>query len=392
VSRRVCFLSEAFLPNDGSTSGMLIDLAAELAGVGLDVRALARGSGPRTSRVRGVRVRRVRSTRSDRGSLFATVAGKLTFAVSSFLAALREPAGATLVAVTSPPFNVWVALAAGFLRRRTCVLLMHDLYPDVVVKLGLLGRYSPVAWLWRALNRVSFARAARIVVIGRDMERIIRGKLPPRMRDKCIFIPCWANGETIRRGAAGSSAGSRPGRLIVHYGGNIGLAHEIDTVLGAARILEGEPLDFVFRGSGRQAHKIERSAAARPNVRLLPRQPEDVFARTLASCDVGLVTLRAGFEGLAVPSRLYGIMAAGKPVVAVVPEGSEVARVVRGARCGVVVRPGDAGGLAAALRDLRENAARRRDLGEAAREAFEASYDLKVVARRWMEMLGGLPD
>jgi glycosyltransferase involved in cell wall biosynthesis len=211
-----------------------------------------------------------------------------------------------------------------------------------------------------------------------------------------VIIPNWADGrqvypvpreenELIRSLGIGD-------QFIVQYSGNIGKFHEIDTILRAAADLKHESFFFLFIGTGAQAFQVEQ-AMRNPgpgNIELLPFQPREMLGTTLTACDVGLVTLRQGLSGLATPSKLYGILAAGKPVIVIGPEDCEPAYVVRENRCGMVVPPGDAPALAAALRELKQDPELKEQLGVAARKAFERSFDLRAISLQWRDLLRNL--
>ena len=181
-------------------------------------------------------------------------------------------------------------------------------------------------------------------------------------------------------------------RFVVQYSGNIGRFHEIETILKAADRLADEPFLFLFIGSGRQAALVRNRSedVESGNVRLFPYQPRERLGETLTACDVGLVTLLEGLAGLCVPSKLYGVLAAGKPVVVIGPLGCEAAQVVREGRCGAVVTPGDVDSLVRTLRALRESPELRKRLGKAARAVFEGSYDLPNIARQWEGMFAAI--
>jgi glycosyltransferase involved in cell wall biosynthesis len=211
---------------------------------------------------------------------------------------------------------------------------------------------------------------------------------------RLIIIPNWADGRAVFPHPKDTNRIlvelNAQGRFVIQYSGNIGRFHEISTILGAAKRLQGEhDFLFLFIGVGKQATEVRAAATrgAAGNVVLLPFQPREMLGTTLTACDVGLVTLKAGLRGLAVPSKLYGILAAGRPVVVVGPEDCEAAAVVREKACGVVVPPGDVEGLVNALRMLKDDPARVARLGVAARMAFEEKYDIEQVSDVWAEML-----
>jgi colanic acid biosynthesis glycosyl transferase WcaI len=403
MSRRIRFISQYFMPEAGATSELLSGIASELSRLGFSVDAIAgqptyHGASrlPRIISDQNVAVLRVWSTQWEKDSTVGRIVNTISFAVSACIAALATPRKTILLAVTNPPVNLWICWLCNRLRGVAYVLIIHDVYPDIAVKLGALTARSPVAAVWRTLNRWSYARAQRIVVLGRDMRKIILRDLPEIMQAKVVIIANWADGRQVypvpREKHEMIRALKIEDRFIVQYSGNIGRFHEIDTVLGAAAELKGDGFFFLFIGTGAQACQVKKMIrnSGSGHIALLPFQPREMLGATLTACDVGLVTLQAGLSGLAVPSKLYGILAAGKPIIVIGPEDCEAARVVRDNRCGMVVPPGDAGALATVLRELKQDSELKERLGAAARKAFERSFDLTIVSRQWMDLLSSV--
>jgi glycosyltransferase involved in cell wall biosynthesis len=212
-----------------------------------------------------------------------------------------------------------------------------------------------------------------------DQDTRSRIRIIPNWADKTVIVPIDRAVHPLF-----DELGVRD-RFVVQYSGNIGRFHEIETILDAATRLDDGAFSFVFYGEGKQVEQVRRAVAEAHNgaVCLMPFQPRVRLGLTLTSCDASLVTLKEGLSGLATPSKLYGVLAAGRPVVVVGPEDCEAARVVLEAQCGVVVRPGDGAELAQALRRLRDDPALCTEYGLRARRAFEERYDLQDVARLW---------
>jgi glycosyltransferase involved in cell wall biosynthesis len=172
----------------------------------------------------------------------------------------------------------------------------------------------------------------------------------------------------------------------VAYSGNLGRAHDCETPLAAARLLAGEPdVVFSFTGGGYRFARLREAGLA--NVQVRGYVPEDRLGESLAACDVHLVTLLPAFEGLIVPSKFYGAMAAGRAVIFVGDRDGEIARLLAKHACGVTVAPGDGAGLAAAIRELRASPEKLRAMGERARAAFEREWDEPIALARWREVI-----
>jgi glycosyltransferase involved in cell wall biosynthesis len=317
----------------------------------------------------------------------------VSFVLGALWAAIFSPRHALLVAVTNPPLLPWLVAFLNVMRGQRYILLIHDVYPEIAVELGALPPHSWITRLWKKLNGFAYRRAERVVVLGRDMQSLLTGQLPVAKHERLRLIPNWADAQEIypiQRDAHPAFEELKAlDRFVVQYSGNIGRFHEIETLIGAANQALPNSYLFLFIGTGAQRSLIERAQAklGGERIALWEFQPRERLGYSLTACDVGVVTLRAGLSGMAVPSKLYGILAAGKPVLVIGPDDCEAARVVREAECGLVVAPGDVAGVLNALERLRTDSALCRAMGDRARRLFEERYDLPIVVAQWRELL-----
>lgn len=284
-----------------------------------------------------------------------------------------------VMAMTDPPFEGIVGAFVASLKRKRFVYNIRDLYPEM----ALLGSIVRPAWwvrLWERLHRWALGRASRVIVLGEDTrERIIaKGVDPARVvvvRDgsrRAHSAPARDNPVTaeIRSGFP----------FVVLHAGNLGFYGAWETAIKAARMLEGEGVGFVFVGEGAQRSSVEAAARGIDNIRFQPFRPPEQVSHVLAAGNLHLVTIKRGLEGVVVPSKLYSILAAGRPVLALAPEGSDVARVVQSAGCGVVVDPDDPAALADAVRGLARDPGRLARMGDRALQVagnFERDKELQ---------------
>jgi glycosyltransferase involved in cell wall biosynthesis len=308
---------------------------------------------------------------------------------------LRLPRQDVTVALTDPPIIGLAALAAR--PRRGLVYFCQDIFPEVA---GLLEDFhSPVVnTLLDRLNRFLVRRAARVVALGDTMaSRLINGKGADPARTTVIHN--WADTSAIvpsPKDNAFSRAHGLHDRFVVLHAGNIGLSQNLDMVIDAAAALrDRREIVFVFIGDGNRRPALEAAVQARQlsNVRFLPFQPREQMRWTYAASDVCLVSLKAGLAGYIVPSKLYPILAAGRPYVAAVEPMSEVAAVTERHRCGVLVPAGDAAALAAALTRLADAPHEREAMGGRARVAAELFGRERQVAAhaQVLEEVAGRP-
>ncbi|MDT8308009.1 MAG: glycosyltransferase family 4 protein [Bacteroidales bacterium] len=388
-----------------ATSELLSGVAFELSKQGVAVSALAGqpaywkegGDIPWVIEKDGVEVRRVRSTRLDKNTTLGRILNSTTFAFSIFINSLFRKQPDLFIAVTNPPLLIWVVRLVKLFRGTSYVLIIHDVYPDVAIALNRLGETSFISRLWRLLNRWSYRGAERIVVLGECMADVLREELPQAEQGKVVIIPNWADGEKIypipREENSLLKEWELEDKFVVQYSGNIGLFHEIETIVKAAEILkDNRKIHFLFIGEGGQLPWLKEkvSQLRLSNISFQPFQAKEKLPLSLTACDLALVTLKDVATGFCVPSKLYGILAAGKPVLGVVNSRAETARVIEAANCGIVIRPGDAESLARTIEQLSEDHKKCEQFGVAARAVFENEYTLSKIASQYADMFKGM--
>ena len=407
MHRPVYVITELYYPEESATGYLLTRIAEGLASSG-EVRVLTGqpsylGRGTRAAREEihaGVSIHRSWGTMFDKNFLLARLVNALTIAMSIFIRALRElrPGTITMV-VTNPPFLPLVAAIAARLRRARLVLLLHDIYPDVLVASGMARKRDPVVRILAALNKLLYKKATRVVVLGRDMERLI-GSRSAGPSGKIRYIPNWGDTDTVQVEKMGNnelrSAWGLQNAFVVLYAGNIGRTHGLETLIGAAEKLRDSPeIQFLIIGSGAKKDWMEQEKQTRrlTNVHFQPNQPRSRQTAFLNACDIGIISYASGMSGVSVPSRMYNLFASGKPVIAVADRDSELALVVQEEQIGWVVPPSSPEALVAALREAQASAPDLlRDLGMRARKMVESKYTLERTVRGYATLVQELRD
>lgn len=399
---RIIFINRYFHPDYSATSQMLSDLAFFLAGAGLEVCVVTSGQRyddaaavlPLRERIDGVEVQRVRTTRFGRGQLFGRALDYATFYLAAGWRLWRiARAGDVVVAKTDPPLICVVAAIVVKWRGAKLVNWVQDVFPEVAEALGVRALRGPPAAVLRSLRNAAFRSAAANVVLSESMAAVVlrEGALAAGIR----VIPNWADMEAIRPVAAADnplrSAWGLADKVVVCYSGNMGRVHEFDTILAAAQRLASEAasIAFVFIGGGAQHGTIEDAVRGRrlTNVQLRPYQERAELSCSLGIGDVHLVAQRPEVEGYVFPSKLYGILAAGRPLVFIGGRGGEIGALVEREGIGVAVQQGDAAGLAAQLLRLAGDAPLRKSMGARARALLCERYDQRIAFKAWMRLL-----
>ncbi|HYM23134.1 MAG TPA: glycosyltransferase family 4 protein [Vicinamibacterales bacterium] len=404
---RLWIVSELYYPEETSTGYVMTALAESLA-AHYPVSVLcgqptysARGlRAPSVETRRGVVIRRCSGLTLNKDILAFRLANLATLTLSVLLHSLKDVGRNDLViVVTNPPALPFLMLAACRVKGARCVLLIHDVYPDAPIAAGLLRPRGVVARVWARATAFLYRHVSHICVIGRDMAALVATKMGAVHHPPVTIIANWAEETVLRPVAPGPNALLRElgllDKFVVQYCGNLGRVHDIESLVEAARVLrESDPdVHFVFIGAGAKKawlmSEIERIGL--DNLTVLPPKPrseEDVFLR---GCDVAIMAMVPGMAGVGVPSRLYNIMAAGKPVIAAVDERSEPAIVIQEERIGWVIAPGDPAGIVAAIRSARADRARLREMSVRAAMGAQEKYTLadataaycRLVERVW---------
>jgi colanic acid biosynthesis glycosyl transferase WcaI len=392
---RLLIVSQVYRPSNDAISQILADLAEDLAECGIAVHVLTSGTSyldgarlPLRERLDGVEVWRTPAIPLSKGSMLGRLLGYTTFLPLSWAGLRFLPRPDVVMYISTPPF---LGLSAGWVKRKlnakTCYVA-QDVYPEVAAAAGYLS--SPAARrVATLLDRKVLAQYDRIVALGARMAATFSDKGVPA--HAVSVIPNWCDERIEPTDRATNALLGELGlqdRFVVQYSGNMGVAHDMQPIVGAARLLEQDGATrFLIIGGGRRKEEVEQAVHSESlsNVILLPYQPRESLPVSICAADVALVSLRPEFEGLIVPSKLYGILAAGVPVVFIGDPAGEVARVLEAGDCGATVQTDEE--LAKILTELRVNAEWRRELGRNARRLYEQEYGRQRSVQQYADLV-----
>lgn len=398
-----------FVTSYETATSFFREVPPALAEAGLDVEVLLSAAEYRDGRAPledeigdTVRVRRLGRPSSVAAS--GRVLPLLRVALVAPLVMLFGPAVRCNVFFSTPPLFASIGMLLRLVRRQPYVCVVMDVYPDVLVESGIIGRRGAAARLTRRLMAATWRRAAAVIVIGRCMHERLRAAGVPA--ERLHLIPNWPYDGVQRLPRQPNAFRTELGlddELVVLYAGNLGVSHTFDEVLAVASELHDRPdVHFVFAGAGSRRREIEAAVASgSANISLLPFQDEDRLSELLALADVHLVTLRSAFTGVVVPSKGYGSLASGRPLILVGDADGELAQLILSADAGHVVAPGNSMELrrviegCAADTKLRDrqgtNAARAVDAGEHRDRCIRAYVDLLRSVASQHGVVGGPP-
>lgn len=408
MSARLWFVSDLFYPESDATgyfvSGVAMGIAERhlwaVSAICAQPGYKARGRiAPTRETFRNVNIYRCWATRFDHKRLFGRAINILTSSMSlgarTLLQVRRHD---VVVAVTTPPllpFLIWLVCA---LKKARFILLVHDVYPDVLVPTGFVRSNSLAYFVLTRFTGALYRSATSVVVLGRDMKmlvdrkgRAINSRIIENWGDVDRIIPDPNLGTTFR------SERSWPADFVVLYSGNHGRTHAIDTILRAAKRFDdrdGASVSFVFSGSGsskRTAVDLANRLKLVPQrVRFMDTVADDEFPGLLNAADLFVIAFKAGMAGISVPSRLYNALAAGRPILAICDQGSELWSVVEENRVGWCVTPDDIDGIVSSIEQASRKTHVYGEMSSRARALATSKYSREETINKWSLLIGGL--
>ncbi|WP_348611535.1 glycosyltransferase family 4 protein [Halobaculum rarum] len=400
-------ITEYFHPDTASTGQLITDLAVGLRDRGLDLRVLTSQpnyhSGdnekqPQNTVHEGVPVKRIRAPQLRQSSLVRRLFNWGIFTVWMFFVLLisQTDKEREVVFVSNPPFLPVAMWLVCRIRGWDYTYIVHDLYPDQPVELDYIVENGVIDRVWHVMNRRAFLAAKHIVALGPVMkERISRNAGPKFDESKVKIIHNWEDEEFIQPMEKEDNWFSEEHGLVdqftILYSGNIADFHDLETLVEAAAEFEDEDVGFLIIGEGDNKSNIvslaEELDIKGDTVEFLPYQPWDDLPYSLTSADVSVVTVKEGFEGICVSSKLYTAMATGEPVLTIAQPDDDESRIVEQFDAGIHVSQGDVDGIVDAIERWKSTPELVEKQGKNAREAFEENFTVDESIDDYYQML-----
>lgn len=291
----------------------------------------------------------------------------------------------------SPPLTLGLTgWLASRIRRCPSIFNIQDVFPDAAVETGAITNSRIIA-VARWLERVSYHRSDAVVVLSEDLRANVVAKIAPRHVPKIHVIPNFVDVERIipmdRMTAYRTELGIGSEQVVM-YAGNVGYSQSLGMLIHAARQLPN--ISFVINGDGAARADLEREARGAGNVHFAGYQPRERVAEVLASADLHVVPLRTGLGAVSVPSKTYSILAAARPVVAAIDEGTEVTRILAASGAGISVPPDDPDAFTLAIETMLKSSGSAEQAGVAGRKWVEEHVSPSFVARSYLEVIDAL--
>jgi colanic acid biosynthesis glycosyl transferase WcaI len=397
--KRIWVLTELYYPEHTSTAYFLTEIAQSLAKK-YDVSVLTgnamyeqQGKTLRDREVvEQVDILRCQGTSFNKNYLLGRLLNGCSRSLSIFWQSLWHCSSSDVIlVVTNPPLLPVMALLLKWLKGCRFVLLVHDVYPEVLVASGLTQRHSLLYRTIYAVNSIVCRNSSHIITLGRDMSQLIQAKLPKHHHHPITCIPNWAEVESIHPIAKTSSALLQQlnltDKFVVLYAGNMGRTHDLEILAEAAQTLaiESSQIHFLFIGAGAKKQWLEQYCQDHQltNITVLPYLPHAEKNTAINSCDLSVISFLPGMAGVSVPSRMYNQMAAGKPLLAIADDWSELAQVIQEENIGWVTSSGNSEALVEILRQADRHREIGQVMGAKAAAITNQKYTLKQASQAY---------
>ena len=401
----IVFIEEFYYPEGWGGAQIPLDITMRLAETGRAITVLCgrdqyvpvQGQLPSDPRRAGVKIRYVPHRWVLRGNRKGVIA-QLWFCLAAALMILTRRRPSLLMVQTNPPLVVVAMSLAAKILRCPLIIIAQDLYPEVMFAHGMLGTHSFLGHILAKVFRLAYGSARSVVSLG--------PKMTARLLDKGVSegriceISNWATGDLgVIRGTANmlSNEWDLTGKFVLLYSGNLGVAHDWDTVLRAIATARSalSDLRLIIVGQGGripQAEQLTKDLGLTDLVQFRPPVPFELMPQTFGLADLALVTLLPGFEGLVMPSKLLGHMARGVPSLYIGPTSSDIAQLIEKSHGGIIVCNGEIAKLAILLVDLVTDPARLNEMGNSAARYYEANLTRDIGLSRYGELVSRVLD
>jgi colanic acid biosynthesis glycosyl transferase WcaI len=395
---KIVFVCQVYYPDQTSTSQLFHPIMKEFVKKGFDVMVLCGyPSGKKCNHkevVGGVKIVRNGLNLDHKKGIFYRGIAYVAFLCSVFARLLFIKNGPRFIGVTNPPFNAHLLFLTSKIKKRSFEYMLSDLHPEGILKTGMIKK-SRLSDLWIFANKLAYSAAGRLFVLGRDMRDLIATNYDIPAAE-IEYLPHWSSTEVEQKPLEFSDSlfvekWKLADNFVVQYSGNMGIWHDMETLVrAAAELTTHTKIKFLFIGGGikLQEAKILAKELECDNIIWKDFVDYEMLSHSLAAAHLALVSLKENLEGVAVPCKLYGILASGRPVIAVVPKNSEVALTVLESGCGVHVEPKDVSDLVEKIKHLSVSPDELKSMGKAAFRAYTEKYTINSAINQLLRLEG----
>jgi colanic acid biosynthesis glycosyl transferase WcaI len=404
TNNKVLVITPQYFPDYGPSAPIYTALCEDLSKMGCDVTVVTgfpNYIGSNTNHMKsnklfdeeirnGVRIIRTYVFTVSKSALWGRLLYHLSFNIFSTLASFRVHKVEIVLADAPTLWSGLSLVVTSLLKKIPFIYIIHDIYPDVLLKLGVLRNRRILGWIG-GIENYFYIKSSGISVLSQGFkENLIRKNVP---KEKITIIPACVDVDFIRPTSKNNKLQEKWGlknKFVVLYAGNIGLSQGLDTLLGTASILLDYPdILFVLVGEGATKPELENMAEEKrlKNVKFFPFQPREDVPLIYSLADVCIVSLKRDIVVESVPSKTYTIMASGRPIVATVNHDTEVRRLIEQTQCGISVDPEDPQKLSEAILKLHQNPSLGEEMGKRGRDYIVKNLSNRVAAKQYCDLI-----
>lgn len=401
---KVLLLSQHFYPDLVSTGLHMTELACRMKKLESDIEItvfcsdLARqefSKGNKKKIYKGVNIVRVSNLGKLHGSVFSRIVFSISFLFKTLIYCLFNISKFDkILLTTNPPFLGIVPYLMGLIFKVPYIFICYDIYPQIAVKLEIIDKNSLINKIWSKLNIYIYNRADKIVVIGNDMLKKVSEEMKIKDKSKLELIHNWSDKKSIfyidKKNNKFLKKYNISNKKILLYSGTMGKTHNIEPILNSAFELKNrKDILFVFIGGGTKKILVEEYIKLNKtdNILLLPYQPYEDLSDTLSSATLSFVCLDSKFTGFSVPSKTYGIMATGTPIIGLIDPNSEIGNTIIKYNCGKIWNSSDNKSLSELLIETIDNEKEIIEMSSNSLKAFIENFDLSISASKYLNLI-----
>jgi len=397
------FFTQLYYPDITTTAIIMTDLAEDLASYGRDVKVICaqptylfKKNCPKYEVLNKVIIKRVWTFLFDKNNILGRILNSTSCFLSMLIHIFFTNKNSLLVFNTNPALLPFIGFISRKIRNQRYLVLIHDLWPELPANTRMFKMGGLLYKIINVLNIQSFMNASGILAISDKMKERIQNKVPEKEHDIYV-IHNWADADRLFPMEKGNIELFEEFRLsdkkIVMYSGNLGRYQPLEVIIDAANELKGRgEILFLFVGNGGKKEKIQNMAESKGlnNVKFLPFQPLDRLSESLSIADVSLMGIYPENEGVIMPSKLYSLLAIGKPIICVADPESEVAKILEQAGAGIQASVNDSRDLAKKILTIIDDQEKAIAMGKNGRKYFLEHFERKVITRQWNSILNKL--
>ncbi|MEB3178529.1 MAG: glycosyltransferase family 4 protein [Nostocaceae cyanobacterium] len=394
IMQQITILTQYFYPDQGATSQLITDLAKGLSQLGYTVNIFTGTQSQKTTpeSLNQITIHRSFSPIKSSTSIFSKISSSLFFFVSAFThITLHQPPQTPLLVASNPPYAGILGIYFHLIKSGKYHFLLQDIFPESAVMSGII---KPNCILFKLFNKLIYLTckySEQTIVLSSSMQAYLEQKYPD-IKTKIKIIENWAI-EDIPTCKKQDNKFAQQHNLTevftVLYSGNMGRLHDIESIAEAAKILQDKPIKFVFIGDGAKTKILEQTIQNHKlkNILLLPFQPRELLSLSLTSCDISLVSLIPGAENIVAPSKLNGMLPAGRGIVAISTPNSYIDKLLIASGSGINIPPNQPQQLANLILELSQQPEKVRSMGEKARQLYENRYRFDRALKEYEKLL-----